>query len=332
MSNEPWAKPWSERKLKRSEVHYACDHLKALLGLPPKKFLLKTVLRPLLYTTFLLPLKKSDVEYLPVGGKIGQPNGEWVTPTAPEKTSIARKKSSKTILYFHGGAFCINRPKFYRSLTFPLARTTGCRVFTPVYRLSPEHRFPAAIEDCVASYDMLLQSGVAPRDIVFAGDSAGGNLVCSTMLYLLKGSRLPLPGAGVALSPWLDLEGLLCASRTFNKTRDLLLPAGCGYPEIVSWYADKEQLHDPLVSPLYATPETLSQFPPMHFEVSGTEMLLDDARILHQKLQEASAGNRPEKYTIFVEPNEPHGWQLFGDAYDVAMESFHRIATFVNGL
>eukprot|EP00759_Apiculatamorpha_spiralis_P042741 PhF_6_TR40601/c0_g2_i2/m.60904/K14731/mlhB, chnC; epsilon-lactone hydrolase len=145
--------------------------------------------------------------------------GEWIVP---------QNFGPKKIVYFHGGAFVMMKPKFYRSLTIPLARITGCRVFVPSYRLAPENPFPAGLNDCVEAYIHLLRTGHNAHDIVFAGDSAGGNLVLATMLKLLKEKNgiYPLPRAGICLSPFLDVWGNKCGeSRIANKDKDWFLPA-----------------------------------------------------------------------------------------------------------
>src|SRR5205085_738604 len=78
------------------------------------------------------------------------------------------------------------------------------RVLLINYRLAPEHRFPAAVEDAVQAYQWLLEKGVSSRQIVIGGDSAGGGLAMATVLWLRE-RAISVPVAGVLLSPWLDL-------------------------------------------------------------------------------------------------------------------------------
>src|SRR6266508_2352083 len=103
-------------------------------------------------------------------------DGEWMASAdAPE---------DKAVLYFHGGGFRIGSVASHRDLIAQIALAGGCRVLAINYRLAPEHRFPAALDDALAAYGWMLGQGLKPTNIAFAGDSAGGNLVLATMLAL----------------------------------------------------------------------------------------------------------------------------------------------------
>jgi epsilon-lactone hydrolase len=108
-----------------------------------------------------------------------------------------------TILYFHGGSFSLGSPETAMVLTAHLVRRTGVRAISLDYRLAPEHPFPAAIEDCLAAFRSLLDSGIDAASIVFAGDSAGGGLTVTTCLAA-RDVGLPMPAAIAAFSPGLD--------------------------------------------------------------------------------------------------------------------------------
>ena len=110
----------------------------------------------------------------------------------------------KAILYFHGGGFRLGSVSSHRELIARISEASGCRVLAINYRLAPEHRFPAPLEDALAAYGWMLDQGLKPENIAFAGDSAGGNLVLAAMLGLRE-RGLPLPAAGVLMSPWTDL-------------------------------------------------------------------------------------------------------------------------------
>ncbi|KAI1370020.1 alpha/beta hydrolase fold-domain-containing protein [Xylaria arbuscula] len=134
-------------------------------------------------------------------------------------------KNATTVLYFHGGAYFLCDPSTHRGLAKRLAKATGGRVYSVRYRLAPQHPFPAALLDALVSYFTLLypppgsmHEAVSARDIVFGGDSAGGNLTLALTQTLLQLRRqkvkipwfgmkreVPMP-AGIALiSPWLDM-------------------------------------------------------------------------------------------------------------------------------
>ena len=123
---------------------------------------------------------------------------EWLTPK--------NNMDGKLLLYLHGGAYVVGGCDMHRQMVSHIARAGRIRTLLPEYRLAPEHKFPAAIEDAVAVYKSLLDMGINAEDIVFGGDSAGGGLVVATLLSLRDAGE-PLPAAAVLLSPFLDVTG-----------------------------------------------------------------------------------------------------------------------------
>ena len=101
---------------------------------------------------------------------------EWLTP----KDRI----DGKLLLYWHGGGYVVGGCDMHRQMVSHIARAGRIRALLPEYRLSPENKFPAAVDDAVAIYRTLLEMGLHAQDIVFAGDSAGGGLAVATMLAL----------------------------------------------------------------------------------------------------------------------------------------------------
>jgi len=132
------------------------------------------------------------VDVVPVAGEV---SGEWVVPN---------EAGTGTILFFHGGGYVGGSPADHRPMTAGLARRTGYEVFAPQYRLAPEHRFPAALDDAFAAYRWLLEQGTDPSGLALVGDSAGGGLVLSTLVRV-RDAGLPLPTRAVCFSPWADL-------------------------------------------------------------------------------------------------------------------------------
>src|SRR6266478_10253584 len=107
------------------------------------------------------------------------------------------------LVYLHGGGYFGCSAETHRPITAYYA-LHGFHVFAPDYRLAPENRFPSAVEDAVAFYCALLTAGYPPRNIVVAGESAGGGLSLSLMLAL-RDAGVPLPAAAALFSPWTDL-------------------------------------------------------------------------------------------------------------------------------
>src|SRR6266852_1311126 len=135
--------------------------------------------------------------------KLGGIPGEWVEGPKP---------GGVTLLYLHGGGYFGCSAESHRPITAFFA-LDGFRVFAPDYRLAPENRFPAAVEDAVASYRAILGAGYPSHSIVVAGESAGGGLTLSLMLAL-RSAGVPLPAAAALYSPWTDLAATGDSIRT----------------------------------------------------------------------------------------------------------------------
>lgn len=222
---------------------------------------------------------------------IGSIAGEWLRPSDTP--------SFGTLLYLHGGGYFACSPRTHRPITANFAQK-GLDVFSPDYRLAPEHPFPAAIEDAVASYRGLIDAGIDPRILAVAGDSAGGGLALA-MLLSLRDAGDQLPAATVLFSPWTDLAGTGESLRT-NDRRDAMFP-GQGMERAVAPYLAGTDPKHPLASPLYAD---LAGLPPMLVHVGSYEILLDDSRRLVDRAQRAGTAA-----TIETWPVVPHVWQLF---------------------
>jgi len=123
---------------------------------------------------------------------------EWVGDEAAARRGV--------LLYLHGGAFCLHLPNGYRLLANRLAQATGMRVLVPDYRLAPEHKFPAALDDCFATYRWLIDQGFPPQRLAIAGDSAGGNLALGVLMRA-RDQPLPLPACAALMSPITDFSG-----------------------------------------------------------------------------------------------------------------------------
>lgn len=180
--------------------------------------------------------------------------------------------ASKVILYTHGGGFAVGSAASHRKLAGHLAKALGTTAVVIDYRLAPEHPFPAQIEDATAVYRALLDKGYAPENIVTAGDSAGGNLAISTVLRLREDGT-ELPGAVVALSPWLDMEhsGDTLVS---NAATDGLVSREILEGMSAMFLGQTGKPDDPLTNPLYAD---YSGFPRLYVTAGSVETLLDNS-------------------------------------------------------
>ena len=195
-------------------------------------------------------------------------------------------KSEYVILYLHGGAYTAGNIKYAGGFGSVLALETGRKVLCVAYRLAPEHPFPAALEDSVASYNFLLSEGYKPENIAFVGESAGGGLVFALALKLQE-LNIPLPSAFVGISPWSDLT-MSGRSYAANAESDPTL-SYTNLQNSVQMYCGDHDVNDPLISPLFGEYAAL---PPSLIFVGTDELLLDDARSLADRI--TSGGNRCE--------------------------------------
>ena len=240
---------------------------------------------------------------------VGGVTGEWLRP--------ASGAAAGTLLYLHGGGYFACSPQTHRPITGGFAKR-GLDVFAPDYRLAPEHPFPAAIEDAVAAYRGLLASGIPARQILIAGDSAGGGLTLATLLSLREAGD-PLPAAAVLFSPWTDLAGTGDTLRT-NGRRDAMF-TGIGMEKAAEPYLAGADPRNPLASPLYAE---LAGLPPMLIHAGSYEILLDDSRRLADRAREAGVD-----VSLQTWPVVPHVWQLF--SMPESGQSMDAAAAFLKG-
>src|SRR6476620_3626471 len=121
------------------------------------------------------------------------------------------------VLYFHGGVYVIGDAFLAAGLASQVGRRTRAKVISVDYRLAPEHPYPAAVDDALAAYEALLRNGIAPSDIAFAGESAGGGLAVATLINA-RDHGLALPAAALAMSPYVDLT---LAGATMQTKREV---------------------------------------------------------------------------------------------------------------
>lgn len=197
-----------------------------------------------------------------------------------------KKQGNKkgTIFYIHGGGFTVGSARERRAICMYMTSKYGYDSVTFNYRLAPENLWPAPLEDSLTAYTALLEKGTLPKDIVFMGESAGGTLVL-TLAMLLKEKGLPQPGALVALSPSVTQVDQFPSYKENAKT-DYMLRTSVAEGKIKVVYGERkndlEYLRQPTISPLYGD---FTGLPPVILSASDTEVLLDDSKILYEKLK-----------------------------------------------
>lgn len=253
---------------------------------------------------------EKGVEYVPEN--VGEMSCEWVRVKRP-------RRKDRVILYCHGGGYSTGSAVYARTITSRLAEGTSMDVFCFNYRLAPEHPWPAALEDGLKAWDRLMFLGYGAKNVIVAGDSAGGNLALCLTLKLKEQGRI-LPGGLVLLSPWTDLT----ASGKSYQSREAVDPIlNREYLErMTDNYAAGQDLKDPYISPLFGDP---AGFPPVYIQVGDNEMLLSDSTSLYKKLRKAGVSAGIDVYKGM--------WHVFQmSPFKTAWEAMEKIAEFIYGI
>ncbi|TWF78310.1 acetyl esterase/lipase [Pseudonocardia hierapolitana] len=263
--------------------------------------LTRGVVRPLLSPRFPLVLRRPLLDV--TGRVVPLPRGTrrsrgTLGGVPTERVATREAAGPHQVLYVHGGGYQTGSPASHRALAAHLSRAAGAPVHLPVYRLAPEHPYPAAVDDVVSAYLALRDAGHPPQRIAVAGDSAGGGLVMALVLRL-RAAGEELPGSIGLISPWLDLD-LTSPLLAVNAGTDAMLDPNW-LPDAVDRYLgvagpraagaeqgqiDKRQI-DTVLRPLDAD---LAGLPPVHVIAGGDEVLLGDSDTLVARIR--AAGSR----------------------------------------
>ncbi|MXY52467.1 MAG: alpha/beta hydrolase [Gammaproteobacteria bacterium] len=204
--------------------------------------------------------------------------------------SAADVRDDRGVLYFHGGGYVMGSLNTHTELMGRISGACRAPVLGIDYRLAPEHPYPAAVEDAVASYDRLRDRGIAPGQIVIAGDSAGGGLTLACLLALKEQGK-PQPAGAVLLSPWTDLTASGASVRT-RADADPMIDGGVLVP-MAGLYCGDTPSTTPGVSPLFGD---LAGLPPLLIQVGDFEVLLDDSTRLAERAREAGVDVKLEVF------------------------------------
>lgn len=235
---------------------------------------------------------------------------QWVTPDGAV--------TGRVLLYFHGGGYGFCSVRSHRKLVGHLARAGGCRALSVDYRLAPEHPHPAALADALTAYRWVLEQGTEPGQIVVAGDSAGGGIAVALLLKA-RDEGLPLPGAGVLLSPWVDLAmtgDSLVSQAPMDVRQDPTGTRWCAGQFLVG-----QDPCDPFASPLYGD---LTGLPPLYIQAGDWDILVDDSHRLADKARRARVEVRLEVF-----PEMLHAFQIWAGNLPEADEAVARIGEYL---
>ncbi|KAF2099230.1 hypothetical protein NA57DRAFT_56843 [Rhizodiscina lignyota] len=238
---------------------------------------------------------------------------KWVRPEGASK--------KHAIVFMHGGGFSFGSTNGHRKLAAHLAKACNCLALSVEYRLTPEHVYPAALDDCVTAYQWLLDQGFEAKNIVTAGDSCGGGLSTTVPLAAVK-RGLPKPGAAVSISPWYDLTGA-GETMTINEANDVLNTKPF-VAELAKRYTKNAKMEDPLISALFASEDELRQLPPHWISAGGYDMLLDNATRFAEKAKKAGL-----EVVLEIQEGQQHVMEFMAGMAPEADESLRKIGEWV---
>lgn len=235
--------------------------------------------------------------------------GEWV--------SVNRAHMKKyVILYCHGGGYSTGSSLYARTLTTKLAASTSMDVLCFDYRLAPENPYPAALEDVMKAWNYLMLLGYGARDVIVAGDSAGGNLALA-LTHKLKEERRLLPRGLVLMSPWTDLTS---SGKSFEEKAGVDPVLDKEYIDrMIATYAEGQDVKNPYISPLFGE---FDGFPSTYIQVGENEILLSDSLRLHEALVNANVPVRMDTFRGM--------WHVFQmSPFKTAYEAMEKNAEFI---
>ena len=211
--------------------------------------------------------------------------------------------AGRTLLYLHGGGYVAGSARSHRPMVARLAQAAHMTAIVADYRLGPEHRFPAAVDDALAVYRALLDGGTEPQQLIVAGDSAGGGLALALALAL-KAQDLPQPAGIYVMSPWADLTQSHATYRTKADSDPSITKAGLD--NSAQDYLGGLDGHDPLASPVFGD---FAGVAPILIQTGSEEALLGDSLMIADVAGQARVDVRLE-----IWPEMIHVFQAWGGA------------------
>ena len=266
-------------------------------------------------------------QYFCVHPPTSEIHGKWFkdrkAPIPMEWVVADGAHPDRRILYMHGGSWISGSPAGYRAFLSRVSQATGAVVLAVDYRLAPEHKFPAALDDCLQAYRWMRQNGPNGKKPAASnylmGDSAGGNLALATLLKA-KDLMIALPSAVVAISPATDFTGGSPSLASRASVDPIINPQIL--PALIPVYLGQDVAPtNPYASPLFGC---YSGMPPILLQVGDAEVLLDDSTRLANHAAEQGCD-----VTLDVWKGMPHVFQGFAPFLPEASKAITKIAEFI---
>lgn len=268
-----------------------------------------------------LATEASGVTYedvtLPNTGKQYRGPAKWAKPKDAS--------TEHALLFMHGGGYSFGSLNSHRKMAGHFARACNAPALMVDYRMTPEHAYPAAIDDCVSAYRYLLDQGIKAGNVVVIGDSCGGGLATTVPLKAMR-EGLPRPGLSVALSPWTDATAATSKSLTTNAENDALSGPDSLAMLRSRYVADGAKADDPLISPVFVDEHEAKNLPPHWISAAGYDVLLDDARRMAEKLEAAGV-----EVVLKEHEGMQHVFEFLAGTAPEATQSVREIGDWVKG-
>jgi acetyl esterase/lipase len=225
----------------------------------------------------------------------------------------------RVILAIHGGGFMSGSIYTHRKLFGHIAKAVGCRMLSVEYRSTPEHMYPAALDDVLGAYRFILDHGIAARHLGVIGDSSGGGLAVSVLLRA-RDQQIPVAACAAVFSAWLDMTASGETYRT-HRDRDRFFARETVEGLAQMYLGSDGDRRDPYASPVFAP---LVGLPPIYLQVGGDETLLDDSRNFAARATEAGVDAR-----LDVFPEMLHTFQMAAGRAPEADDAIARAAAWL---
>jgi acetyl esterase len=248
--------------------------------------------------------------------------GQGDAPEIPAQLIVPPDVGPGCILYLHGGGWAFCDLATHQGLMRRLAIAARTRVLGVDYRRSPEHPFPAPLDDCIAAWRWLRAGSVENTQggpLAVSGDSAGANLAIAVALNESEQGRPP-PDLGLLFygiySADLASPSYMRFAEGYGLTRERMR-------KFWDWYAPPQVRSDPLLSPVEATQAQLGELPPLYLNAAGLDPLLSDSLVLIEKLEAAGVD-----YAFDLHEGLHHGFMLMSPRLPAADSAIEQAAAF----
>lgn len=297
------------------------------------------ILRGLIRLSFNIPLLTKKNIIIKGSKYISYTKDRWKTPKGYTlnkydfknyNLEILKKDNAnndKLIFQLHGGGYLIDLIDIYRMTAIKYSKVSNDASIASIdYRLA-EYKYPSALDDALDAWNNLLAMGFKEKNIIVAGDSAGGNLAFALVMKLRDQNRT-LPKAIIAMSPWLDMaaDG---SSYEYNLYKDPVLGMIKNKKQVFKTglntfriYAEDQDLYDKYLSPIYGD---FTNFPNTLIQVGSSELIESDSISAYELLKEANVDVILSRYK-----NMFHDFQLLFSILPESKKAWKEIEYFIN--